>query len=562
MMNKEKHNAMKQLPTCLLLLLVVLTACTGRYDTMRAALDSINVLNRTDQPFTAADVQPYVDYFDRHGNANDRLLAHYLLGRAYHEQGEAPMALQCYQQAADCADTTAADCDYAQLCRVYSQTSEIFFGQSLYRQQIYYLKQTIKYAWMANDTITALASYARQSMSYMNLGILDSTILIAERAAKMFYQYGFANYASMALGSIIWTLINNGNYKKAKQYSAKYEKESGLFDNTGNIQHGREAFYHVKGLLYLKENQLDSAEYWFRKELRDGKDFNNQNGGALGLAMLYEQRHIPDSAAKYYQYAYAMNDSMYAQQTTETIERMQSMYNYSRHQELARKAEKQAVRERSIWQWGGCIAAIIILIVLHVLYRIRAERQKALQQYEQSIEKLKLIEGEIESARKDIVILSTHKNAAQELIEEKEKRIRFLEAESQRQQQESQHKQDEKRLSLAEEALKKQVEYMELVSEMNRGTSITDSQKEKLETILRIHFPKTFELITTKRHSLSEDEYLTCMLIRLHIPPTQIGLLIEKTGGSITNIRVRLLKKLFGKQGKAIEFDKSICSIC
>ena len=387
-------------------------------------------------------------------------------------------------------------------------------------------------------------------------------MIVVERAVQLYMHYGKPQYAATALGSLVFLAVEKGNLEKARKYISLYESSSGYFNPNGNIETGREIFYYAKGLLYLKENRTDSAEYWFRKELHDGKDYNNQNGGALGLAMLYEQRHIPDSAAKYYQYAYAMNDSMYAQQATETIERMQSMYDYSRHQELAKKAEKQAVRERSIWQWGGCIAAIIILIVLHVLYRIRAERQKALQQYEQSIEKLKLIEGEIDSARKDILILSTHKNAAQEIIEEKENRIRFLEAESQRQQQESQQKLDEKRLSLAEESLKKQVEYIELVSEMNRGTSITDSQKKKLETILRIHFPKTFELITTKRHSLSEDEYLTCMLVRLHVPPTQISYLIEKTGGSITNIRVRLLKKLFGKQGKAIEFDKSICSIC
>ena len=562
MMNKEKHNAMKQLPTCLLLLLVVLTACTGRYDAMRAALDSINVLNRTDKPFTTDDVQPYVDYFDRHGNSNDRLLAHYLLGRAYHEHGEAPMALQCYQQAADCADTTAADCDYAQLCRVYGQMGEIFYDQSLFRHYLTHFQLAERFAWLGKDTLSAITYYDLQNFAYSKLGLPDSVMIVVERAVQLYMHYGKPQYAATALGSLVFLAVEKGNLKKARKYISLYESSSGFFNPNGNIETGREIFYYAKGLLYIKENRLDSAEYLFRKELRDGKDYNNQNGGALGLAMLYEQLHIPDSAAKYYQYAYAMNDSMYAQKATETIERMQSMYDYSRHQELARKAEKQAARERSIWQWGGCIAAIIILIVLHVLYRIRAERQKALQQYEQSIEKLKLIEGEIVSARKDILILSTHKNAAQEIIEEKENRIRFLEAESQRQQQESQQKLDEKRLSLAEESLKKQVEYMELVSEMNRGTSITDSQKEKLETILRIHFPKTFELITTKRHSLSEDEYLTCMLIRLHIPPTQIGLLIEKTGGSITNIRVRLLKKLFGKQGKAIEFDKSICSIC
>ena len=116
---------MKQGIVSLFILTVVLMGCTTEAERtqMRAALDSINQLNLSDQPFTAKDVEPYVRFFDRHGSPNDRLLAHYLLGRAYHEQGEAPMALHCYHDAIDCADTTATDCDYAQLARVYAMVS-------------------------------------------------------------------------------------------------------------------------------------------------------------------------------------------------------------------------------------------------------------------------------------------------------------------------------------------------------------------------------------------------------------------------------------------------------
>ena len=98
---------MKHLPTIFVLLLA-LTYCTTETDRnhMRAGLDSINVRNRNGQPFTVSDVQPYVGFFDEHGTPNDRLLAHYLLGLAYNDHGEAPMALQCYQDADDCADTT------------------------------------------------------------------------------------------------------------------------------------------------------------------------------------------------------------------------------------------------------------------------------------------------------------------------------------------------------------------------------------------------------------------------------------------------------------------------
>ena len=171
---------MKRLLTYIIIVLV-LGACTGRerYAAMRSGLDSINTLNRNGQPFTMADVQPYVDYFDHHGNGNDRLLAHYLLGLAYYDHGEAPMALQCYQDAADCADTTAADCDYAQLARVYGQMAQVFYSQGLYQEQLQKTKFSVKYAWKGKDTLAALMSYEQESQAYRNLNMPDSLLYIS-----------------------------------------------------------------------------------------------------------------------------------------------------------------------------------------------------------------------------------------------------------------------------------------------------------------------------------------------------------------------------------------------
>ena len=252
------------------IMLLALTCCTSEADRirMRAGLDSINMRNRNDQPFTVSDVQPYVTFFDEHGTPNDRLLARYLLGRAYYDHGEAPMALECYQKAADCADTLSADCDYAQLARVYGQMARIFYQQGLYREQLEYCKHSVKYAWQAKDTLAALLKY------------LES---------------GRHQNSAISLGFAILPLIDKGNFKKARDYINKYESLSGRFDSTGNIEAGREIFYNVKGLFFLYTKKYDSAEYFFRKELYDGKDFNNQNAASKGLAELYQRLHQPDS---------------------------------------------------------------------------------------------------------------------------------------------------------------------------------------------------------------------------------------------------------------------------
>ena len=240
---------MKRLAGFFFGLLLVLMGCTtaGERALMRAGLDSINIRNHNDQPFTVQDVDPYVRFFDDHGTPNDQLLAHYLLGRAYHEHGEAPMALQCYHEALDCADTTANDCDYAQLARVYGQMALVFYQQGLFRHQLELEKQSVKYAWLANDTLAALMSYEQESFAYSSLGMPDSAIFVIEDVASKYRKYGNPTYAAISLSCIIRTLIQKGEFRKAKQYMDIYESESVLFDTHGNIAQGREIYYNTKG---------------------------------------------------------------------------------------------------------------------------------------------------------------------------------------------------------------------------------------------------------------------------------------------------------------------------
>ena len=90
------------------LVLTVLASCTDK-EAMRQRLDYVSQCNRADTVFTEAwlpTVDSLVNYFDRHGNANERMMAHYLQGRVYFDIGDAPQALECYQQAIEKADTT------------------------------------------------------------------------------------------------------------------------------------------------------------------------------------------------------------------------------------------------------------------------------------------------------------------------------------------------------------------------------------------------------------------------------------------------------------------------
>lgn len=66
-----------------------------------------------------------VKYYDTYGDANERVLARYLLGRTYHDLGEIPEALQTYLEALESADTLDADCNYDVLTSVLGQMFSI-----------------------------------------------------------------------------------------------------------------------------------------------------------------------------------------------------------------------------------------------------------------------------------------------------------------------------------------------------------------------------------------------------------------------------------------------------
>ena len=517
-------------------MLLVLMGCTtaGERALMRAGLDSINIRNHNDQPFTAQDVEPYVRFFDDHGTPNDQLLAHYLLGRAYYEHGEAPMALQCYHDALDCADTTAQDCDYAQLARVYGQMALVFYQQGLFRHQLELEKQSVKYAWLANDTLAALMNYEQESFAYSSLGMPDSAIFVIEDVASKYRKYGNPTYAAISLSCIIRTLIQKGEFRKAKQYMDIYESESVLFDTHGNIAQGREIYYNIKGCYYLETDRLDSAEYYFRKELRTGKDFNNQNAAALDIAKLFQKQHQKDSAAKYALYAYAMSDSLYAHKTTQTVERMQAMYDYSRSQELARKEKENAAKEKRKLYFSVSLSLLIIAISAYIIYVMREEKLRQQELYRHNLEQL-------EQTQSEILQLRIHADEYEELLAEKEKLLEQQSAEMQM------HRQ--KLLinhSVIEKSIKESDIYQLLLGKQY-GQALSIGELRECRKLVIENLPEFNSLLLSKQYKLNAKDFNVCILFRLGFKSKEISNMLDITQGRVSQICTKVLKEIFGE---------------
>jgi hypothetical protein len=422
--------------------------------------------------------------------------------------------------------------------------AQIFYEQGLYREQLKSGRFSAKFAWTGKDTLAALMSYEQESQAYRNLNMPDSLLYICEHVSQLYRKYGYIDYAARTLSYTLSELVHRKEFDKARQYMQIYESESGYFDSLRNMQKGREVYYRIKGLYYLHINNLDSAEYFFRKELLNGKGFNNQHSAALGLAELYQIRQFPDSTAKYYKYAYAMSDSLYAHRTAKDIERIQSMYDYTRHQKIAHQESRNAATANIRF----LVTVVVLLIVLLVASWLYISRRKVIESLGQTASELHQIKAENHLLRQDTV-------TNQQQISENEKRIKQL----------------EKKLGKygklvffgsekMDNDLKRSPNYQQIEEFAYKGQKLSESDWDTVCNLITEYYPGCYDFLLS-RLQVDSIEYRICLLIRLHFKTGEIANMLGVTPPYISKTCTDILKNLYGKKGSSKELSKELGKI-
>ena len=362
---------------------------------MRYQLLLADALNKTDRPMPSDTVmQEVVDYYDRHGDANERMRAHYLLGRVYHDMGEAPMALECYQQATEQADTTSADCDLYNLYAVYGQMANLYHKQYLPEYESQAFRQCEQIAWKDRDTLSALKAIELQiSPSYL-LGDTDKVLQLTHEVSNLYLQYGYKEHAAATYPVAIYIHIIRGEIHEAKRLMDIFETESGLFDKNGNIISGREHYYYSRGLYHIKQNELDKAEDYFRKLYLSGDE-----DGSRGILMISRLRANNDSVVKYsFLYEEAL-DSLHKKTKIEAIANTKALYSYERNKRVALEKEEKLRNNRIIFI--SFITGLLILITF-IIFTYRAKNARRTRTIISLREQLNQIEEERDFASEQL----------------------------------------------------------------------------------------------------------------------------------------------------------------
>lgn len=346
----------------------------SRNDRMRLLLLRMKALNKTDCPLDTDTLASLVKYFDRHGTANDRMLANYILGCYYICKGNPPEAMRYLHLAADAADTTDAGCDWRTLHKVHVHTAQQLMYQNALMDAMDENALALKYAMAAKDTFNAIITLEQCSNIYLNQGIVDKAFDIRSKLYGMYMRHGYTKEAAISLGMLVRMQAERGNLAEAKRCIDIFEKGSGLIDSKGNIEKGNENYYIDKGVYMFKLNKLDSAEYYFRKCLGNTNSHFDFKDIYECLTDVYKKRHNPDSVAKYAELARITTDSMYAEMNTTHIQQMRAMYDYNGYKLSAEVYKRKALSARLT----TIITAIVVsILAICVAIYIRKKRRHA-----------------------------------------------------------------------------------------------------------------------------------------------------------------------------------------
>lgn len=498
-----------------------------RYNLLLA--DAQNKLSK--QMLSDSVFQKVVEYYDHNGTANEQLKAHYLLGCIYRDMREAPVALQCYYDAVEKADTISENCDYLTLMSVWGQIAVVLYYQHMPNEQLVAWHNYSKYAKKIGDVYNTIRGIDLSTMAYSQKGDTAKVIEMTHQLFDMYKENGFEQEAYSVYPPLIDILISRGKYDEAFKYMEAYETKSGLFVN-GEVEEGRQLYYQSKGYYFCGVNKLDSAEYYFRKLLNfDDCRYESYRG----LASVYCEKGDVDSVVYFTKCQEMALDTLLSSTQIEASQQALSMYDYSRLQRIADEKRAEAKLNALLLVFAIFVFAVVVVALYFIHMRYRAAKTAELETLNDSYEKTKT----------DYV--QVMENLTEQTEEyEQFKKEKLTEVEDLKSKYNDLKSKDDEVALLNTPFISS---IRDILSPFSSKPCMNNADLDELLVLVREYLPRFFMEIT-KNDSLSQQELYVCILLRLNFSSKDLSVLLNTSSSGIANAKKRANEKLFGL-GKA-----------
>ena len=525
-----------------------------RYELVYAQAQNKAFVNFT----TDSIVLSLVDYYGRHGNANEQMMANYMAGCAYRDLEDALSALKYLNLAVDAVDEKDEDCDLNTLMRVYSQMGGLYQRVAAFENDRMANSHAERLAWQIGDTLSTLRLRWARACSLFEEKKQLQAIMILDSIDAFIQDNKLQESPILIYPMKTDYYLEIKDIKRAETLLREYEHKTGILTESIDAIVYDIAHFHRKGQYYNLVQNPDSAIQMFNKLLYlIGKRplYASERHGLMevsyrGLTEAYSLKHQSDSVIKY-AYLYCLfNDSLTRDNSSEDLLRLQSLYNYTKIQEQALKAEQKASRLRVIIILLVVFATTIVIVAWSIYQkRLKKERQKQIE----TNKGYQSLLHEIEKSAEELQLVKTDSERFQREKESEIQKLQTALAMYQDNEQSVEQWSDERAIFACDIA-------KHLHSLSSHAQNATPNELNSLLDTAQNAFPKFYANITDASKGLSHTEIIISILIRFQFIPSEISLLLGLSSQRITNLKSSVNQKLFGTQG-AKTLDSHLMSL-
>ena len=493
-------------------ILAVTFSCQGEDSSlekdMYQKLQSIKTADKADKPITESDslALSLVDYYEHHGSKLKLAEACYYAGRVFYEQRDFAKSLHYYNKAVSALPhSDTPDLEGV----IYSQIGYVFSYQDLPEEAIAAFKHSYQYYKSQKDTLGMIFGLRDIGKELGDHGKYDEAqkILIESiqlaKAKNIDYLY-YGNKSNLA-----------GLYCKLHNFQkAKAEINEALTCVYGPDSSGVLA---TAASIYMTIGMVDSAEYYSKQLLEIGTIYARCSANER-LAEIALKRGQAKEALQYLSVYKKLNDSINETTNTETVAKINALYNYQRQEQ-----ENAKLRESNQRMYFYLTIACFVILTLTFIF------------------------------------------IAAYLYYKKHKEAKGLRSEILEQAKKWQQTQEEKALS---EIRKQKIQECDIYkkfygfanSDASIALKITLTDWQELEQAINTVYPRFTERLE-KLCDISATERQICLLRKINITPAKVATLLNKSKQAVSSTRERLYEKSFGQKGSPTQWDDYLQSL-
>ncbi len=527
---------------------------------------------------TDSIVKEVVEYYEKDGTEFEKMQAYYVLGCAYRDMGEVPLAIDAYNSATQFDNDKNPETEKRLLSSIYSQMANLYHKQLLLSEEIEVREKSIRLSEQLCDTLYMALDYCKMAGAYCLQNENDEAEVTIKKGRDLYIKAGHTeNWILFSQVLIDLYLKQGNNLSEVKRMIDEYEATFGKASDGQLLPEGQRQFYFYKGRYYEKVGKLDSAEICYRWISIPNMTYTQKDPMYRGLLKVYQRKNVSDSIAKYAQLYCEANDSSIALQDRELVGKMAATYKYSRYQREA-SIQTKIASERKHQLVLLLSSSIILLLGLSLVIinlrrrrkekqaevcRLTVELEEAEKAYEEEIQHLSMLEQTHqkvnEVVRMELEASKAEADHRQILYEESQKEL--VEINRQYNELMDVHRQEIDRLKNKIDNLSKQggisvnvIRKSDFISQpiiqkvfrltQSPLSTLSNSEWEQLVKVYSEYYPELVHDLQ-QNPQMSQQSIHACLLFALNLRSSDVANILELNIQRVSNLKSEINAALF-----------------